>query len=159
LPPFSRGGGERQRLVRPAVLAATVLLVALLAPLALKEEGFLPDALLADERRMLGAALASIALFGAQRHVAAAWRNGRAPPALFTVFGIAVAGASLVLRRTLPAPLCIVSWIGLGAFALAAASRAPRTLVELAALASYAWVSRDAEIPLLLATYVVATVV
>src|SRR5262249_55513199 len=66
---------------------------------------------------------------------------------------------SLVLRRSAPAPFCVVAWIGLGLIPPLAAGRLPRALVELAALASYLWVSRDAEVPIVLATYVVATVV
>jgi hypothetical protein len=75
------------------------------------------------------------------------------------MLGIALACASLVLRRTAPAALCLTAWFGLAVAALLSFGRVPSTLTELLALGSYAWVSRDAEIPLLVTTYVVASIV
>jgi hypothetical protein len=103
---------------------------------------------------MLVAALVTTFLFALERHLV----DPKARPAL-TALGFALAVASLYLRRVAPASVCLALWVASGVATLLLVRRAPRSLVELVGLASYAWVSRDYELPILLASYVLAAAV
>ncbi len=137
-----RGIGPRLALYVPALLVLSLALV--------NTGNFVPSWLQSATHLQLGVALAAIGAFVAVRHV-------RLGSSLAGAIGAgAIAAACLVLRRYVPAPVGLVGW---GLFAIAAAvaiHRKKRAHAELLALASYAWVSRDLEIPLLLASYTVA---
>lgn len=111
---------------------------------------FVPTWLLAAPRLQLAIALTSLVAFAAFRHV----RLG--PKLVGTVATTALAALSLELRRNAPASVCLVGWGLLTILAAVAIHRRQRAYAELLAFASYAWVSRDLEVPLLLASYVVA---
>ena len=161
-PPFGPRASARARLAASAprlALVATLLLA--LAPVGVLEHGYVPAALMSSPGALLAVACAAIILFALERHLAGAGAgggSGRRGPLLLAT-GAAVAIGSLLLRRSAPAPVCLAGWLGLGALALVAWSRRERALAELFALASYAWVSRDAEIPILIASYLVADAV
>ncbi len=156
--PRSDGGApatsEPRKLLPKGRMLLTIVLLAALAPLAYREAEFLPKDLLKDTDALLVAALASIVIFAVERHLIdakARWTT--------TCLGLIAACASLYFRRVAPAPLCFAVWIGAALAAYGAYGRVPRSLVELTALTSYAWVSRDQEIPILLASYVLASAV
>lgn len=145
----------RLRARAPRLLLVALLLLTL-TPLVYRESAFLPKALVATPERTLALAVASILAFAWLRHRAHAAASRALPlPALAAL--TALAAACLVLRRMAPAPICIAGWLGLGVLAPLVFFRGGRLAsVELLALGSYAWVSRDAEIPFLLVTYVIA---
>jgi hypothetical protein len=116
---------------RPAVrraapwrVAAVLALVALLAPLGFAREDFLPLDLARRPGPLLALALASLALLAAWRH-GHARAAGRPAPLGFTLAGLGLALASLVLRRSAPPTVCLAGWIGLGALALALCAERP----------------------------------
>lgn len=135
------------------IALAFAIFVALF-PLSHRLGGYLPQVITASPTRAFGFAIACIVAFPLLRTRAAA--VGKPNP--FFVAGLtAVVLASLWLRRFAPAPVCLVSWLGLGAVAVAYARRGEdQIVVELLAYASYAWVSRDVEVPYLVATHLVA---
>jgi hypothetical protein len=145
--------GWFRALARPRVGFAIVLLLAFV-PLSYQEADFLPKLLRTDVTWMLVAALVTTFLFALERHLV----DPKARPAL-TALGFALAVASLYLRRVAPASVCLALWVASGVATLLLVRRAPRSLVELVGLASYAWVSRDYELPILLASYVLAAAV
>lgn len=139
--------------------ATALVPFAALAPIGLLEHNFIPKLITAWP---LTVALLSIAALGAER----AWRASRGEEAIearraWTLAGVGVliAGASLVLRRFAPAPVCLVGWLGLPVVAAFAWRRDLRPLGELLLLASYAWISRDLELPVLAGTFLVASAV
>jgi hypothetical protein len=146
----------RRRLVRVAGLAPWL---ALLGPIAFRESRFLPRAI-ATPSGLRAAACAAIVVFAAL-HVFRARERRALSVALVgeLALGAALAAAPLWLRLTAPGSLCIAGWLGLAGFAWFAYRRGRRPLAELLALASYGWVSRDAELPILIGTYVVARAV
>ena len=78
------------------------------------------------------------------------------PPLVEALVCMTLAGASLVLRRYASTSLGITGWVLLGLMAAVAVYRKERFFAELLAFGSYAWVSRDLEVPLFLASYMVA---
>jgi hypothetical protein len=111
---------------------------------------FVPPSLLGAPTVQLGFAVASLVAFAAVRH-------RRLRPTLgATASCAALAVACLVLRRAAPPSLCLAGWALCTTLALAAAFGRRRAMAELVGIAAYAWVSRDLEIPFLLATYLVA---
>jgi hypothetical protein len=143
----------RSRLMRIVGLAPWLIL---LAPIAFRESGFLPRAL-ATPTGLRASACAAIALFAALHGIRA--RDRRAlGPALIGQLGVgaAIAMAPLWLRLTAPASVCVAAWLGLAGLAWIAYRRGQPALAELLALGSYGWVSRDAELPILIGTYIVA---
>jgi hypothetical protein len=148
--------GERRRFPRARFVVGAAWL-AVVAPAALFESGYVADALTSRPPLLLAAAIAAIVAFALLRHYREGRARGASPPLWRVLALAAVASACLVLRRYAPAPLCVIAWIGLAIAAVLVLRRGSRTLGELLALASYAWVSRDAEIPLLLATVYIAT--
>jgi hypothetical protein len=95
-------------------------------------------------------ALASLLGFAALRHA-------RLKPAVWGTVGCtAIATLSLMLRRSAPAWVCLLGWGLVAALAAVALYRKQRAYAELLAFGSYAWVSRDLEVPLFLASYMVA---
>ncbi len=148
-----------QRSSWPRIALVALLFVGLL-PLAFREAGYLPRAVETSPDATFALAMVSIGLF--VLFVSLRRRpEVNAPPNLFVVAALgALACLCLFLRRVAPAPLCLVGWFGsaivLVFLAFIAPGRRVRAYIELVALTSYAWVSRDAELPLLLATYAIA---
>ena len=137
-----RSAPSRMALCAPLLLGMSVVCI--------DAGNFAPGWLLNAPRLQLAMALASLLGFALLRHL-------RLGPALRgTLACTAVAVLSLALRRSAPAWLCITCWVLVTALAAVALFRRQRAYAELLAFASYAWVSRDLEVPLFLATYVVA---
>ena len=143
-PPAGRWQTGRARLALVAVL------VLALVPLSFQESNFVPKAIASSPIALRATAWLAIALLAAataRRGTASGFEAGA---------GAFAAALSLELRGVAPAQVCIAAWLGLPFAAIAAARAGRRGLAELLALASYAWVAREAEIPILIATYVVA---
>jgi hypothetical protein len=111
---------------------------------------FSPAWLLAAPRLQLALALACLFAFAAFRHVLLR------PALRGTIACVVVAALSLTLRRSAPAWICLAGWALVAALAAVALHRRQRAYAELLAFGSYAWVSRDLEVPLFLASYMVA---
>ena len=137
-------------------IALVVALYAWMIPVAFRTGGYLP-AVMSSPAAQLALAIGSIMLFTALRLRV----DGSAPKKpLVSLCLLALVLASLYLRRIAPAFVCLPAWLGLGALAVIFAVRGGRRfVVELLALSSYAWVSRDAEFPFLLSTYLIAVLV
>ena len=144
--PFSLAQAPRARWSK---IGWTFVLFLCLIRIAFERYSYLPPFIEGRPDLVLGLALGSIALFAAIRHA-------RKTSLMPTVVGAILAMSCLWLRRSAPAPFCLTAWLSLGALAFLTWRRGDRRLTELLALSSYAWVSRDAEIPALLATYLVA---
>ncbi|MDB5218486.1 MAG: Type phosphodiesterase / nucleotide pyrophosphatase, partial [Myxococcaceae bacterium] len=95
-------------------------------------------------------ALLSLLVFAAVRY-----RRLR-PNLAGTIVCTALAVLSLVLRRHASTSVGIAGWTLLAVLAAVALYRKQRAFAELLAFGSYAWVSRDLEVPLFLASYMVA---
>jgi len=123
---------------RPRLFAVLALLV-FLAPVAFRENNMALKTVLAYP---VPVAIASIVLFGATR----------SSRDVLTVVGVAIASASLLLRRSAPPAVCLAAWITLpiaGVLVLVTGRRRP--LGELLLFAGYLWVSRDLDVPVLVA--------
>jgi hypothetical protein len=143
------------RILRPAL--ALLCLVALL-PAGLREAEYLPRWILTRPSALLALAASAALILGLERGVRARLR-GELHAAPDAIIGAVIAVASLILRRAAPAPVCLAGWIGLPALAFIALRRGRRALAELLLFASYAWVSRDAELPILAAALLFAGLV
>jgi hypothetical protein len=143
------------RLLRPAL--ALLCLLALLRA-GTREAEYLPRWILTRPSALLAAAVTAILILGVERGVRARLR-GEARAAPDAAIGAAIAVASLILRRMAPAPVCLAGWLGLPVAAFIALRRGRRALAELLLFASYAWVSRDAELPILAAALLFAGLV
>lgn len=121
-----------------------------LAIVCIDAGNFVPTWLLAADRLQLGAAIGSVIAFAIVRQ-----KRLRAPVGAVAAL-VVLAAASLVLRRVAPAVVCLSGWALLASASAIALLRRRRAIAELLVIASYAWVSRDLEIPLLLASYLVA---
>jgi hypothetical protein len=133
---------SRMALYGPPLLAVSVVCV--------DAGNFSPAWLLAAPRLQLAMALVCLFVFAALRHV-------RLKPALWgTIACTFIAALALVLRRSAPAWVCLIGWGLVAALAAVALHRRQRAYAELLAFGSYAWVSRDLEVPLFLASYMVA---
>jgi hypothetical protein len=140
--PWAKAAWRRVFLYVPPLVALSVVCI--------DAGNFTPEWLLTMPRLQLGVALASVAAFAAMRHA-------RLRPALFgTIACAALAALSLVLRRHVPASVGLAGWGLLAVVASVALYRRKRAYAELLAFASYAWVSRDLEVPFFFASYVVA---
>lgn len=121
-----------------------------LAVVCIDAGNFVPTWLQAMPGLQLAVAFATLVAFAVVRHL-------RLRPSLAgTIACTAVAAFSLELRRNAPASICLAGWGLLAVLAAVALYRKQRAFAELLAFASYAWVSRDLEVPLFLASYVVA---
>jgi hypothetical protein len=139
---WTRPAASRVALYGPPLLVASVVCI--------DAGNFTPGWLIAAPRLQLGMALATLFAFAALRHA-------RLAPALRgTLVCTAVATLALILRRSAPAWLCLAGWGLVAALAAVALYRRQRAYAELLAFGSYAWVSRDLEVPLFLASYMVA---
>lgn len=137
-----RGLGARLGFVLPLVILFCVACI--------DAGNFVPAWLQQAPRAHLAAALVSISAFTAVRH-----RRLRAP--LASVLGFAgIAVVCLLLRRYVPVAVGLSAWGLVTVAAGVAILRKQRAHAELLGLAAYAWVSRDLEIPFLLAGYLVA---
>lgn len=143
---------------RPGHALLLLGLVAALWRLGFTDATFLPAALAPGSTALLAAAVLSIGVIAVERGSRAAAR-GEAWAWRDAALGAAVAITSLALRRSGPAPLCITGLVGMPVAAFFAWRRGRRALAELLLLGSYAWVSRDGELPILAATLVVASAV
>ena len=133
----------------PRTLLAWLPLAAL-AVVCIDAGNFVPTWLQSAPGLQLAAAFASLVAF-------AAFRHARLRPTLpGTVICTALAALALVLRRSAPAWACLGGWALFTVLAAVAIHRKQRAFAELLAFGSYAWVSRDLEVPLFLASYVVA---
>lgn len=161
LPPVAERARIAGRVPRLVVIGA---LLALLSPLLWRDQGCLPTPLTRTADSAAWTAWVSIGIFAAARAARVAWSRStdasrRRLVIVETAAGAAIAIASLALRRVLPAEACIALWIGLLPVAVVVWRKGRRELAELVALGSYAWVAREPEIPILLATYAVALAV
>jgi len=139
---WKRPAPSRMALYGPPLLAVSVVCI--------DAGNFSPAWLEASPRLQLAMALGCLLAFAVFRHV-------RLKPALWgTIACTALAALSLVLRRSAPAWVCLAGWGIVAALAAVALYRRQRAYAELLAFGSYAWVSRDLEVPLFLASYVVA---
>ena len=167
LPRAAPGGSARPWLSSAPRLAFAGALVLMLLPVAYRTTDFLPSALRSSEARLFAAACAAIAVLTLDRYLDARARPPAAPAggshparaavALPLVAGAVVVVLSLLLRRLAPPALCLAAWLSLPIAAALAWRSGRRALAELLALGSYAWVARDAEVPILVATYLVAS--
>jgi hypothetical protein len=141
-------------------VALTAVLLALMIPVGIANQGYLPSALTGKEVPRLAMALASLTLLAVARHheERMAGRAARGDAMLLAV-GVAAAFGSLILRPRAPAPLCIALWVLMPIAAWLAWTRGRHVLGELLSLASYAQVARDDELPVLVASYLVARAV
>jgi hypothetical protein len=137
------GAAAPGRLLAWAPLAA-------LALVCIDAGNFVPTWLQSLPSLQLAVAFASLVGF-------AAFRHARLRPSLAgTVVCTALAALALELRRSAPAWACLAGWALFTVLAAVAIHRRQRAFAELLAFGSYAWVSRDLEVPLFLASYVVA---
>lgn len=137
------GALSRSRLVTWPALAA-------LAVVCIDAGNFVPTWLQSAPGVQHALAFVCLAAFAVVRHL-------RLRPSLpGTVICTALAALSLELRRSAPAWVCLAGWALFAIAAVAAIHRKERAFAELLAFGSYAWVSRDLEVPLLLASYMVA---
>lgn len=132
----------RMALYWPALLVVSVVCI--------DAGNFTPEWLSASPRLQHGMALGSIGAFAAIRHLRLR------PPLVKTIVCTAVAVLSLELRRSAPAAACLIGWAAVSVAAGVAIRRRDRIAAELLAFGAYAWVSRDLEVPLFLASYLVA---
>jgi len=139
---------RRTRWTRSAVL---VLLLACLAPSGFMAHGYVPPLLASGEAPLLIVGCAAILAFTVSRRRGAEGRDAIAI-ALSGVFAM----ACLVGRHLAPPAVCVATWCAAPVGALLAFRRGNRSVGELFVLASFTWVSRDIEIPLLLASAVLA---
>ena len=121
-----------------------------LAVVCIDAGNFVPTWLQNATNLQLALAAASLVAFAAVRHVRLR------PPLIGTIGCTALAALALELRRVAPAPVCLVGWAALAVLAAVAIRRKQRAYAELLAFGSYAWVSRDLEVPLFFASYLVA---
>ncbi|HRI63663.1 MAG TPA: alkaline phosphatase family protein [Polyangium sp.] len=142
------------RRASPYRLVTALLVLIALIPVGISEKGFIPTFFDNSPKVLFLFASGSIALFATLGK--SAEPDYQLNP--FKQMGlVAIAVASLWMRRMAPAPICLAGWLGLGvAAAMLAIQGGRRAYVELLALGSFAWVSRDAELPLFVATYVIA---
>lgn len=139
---WSSSTASRIALYGPLLLGVSVVCV--------DAGNFSPAWLLAAPRLLLAIALGSLLVFAVVRHL-------RLESPLFrTVAGVSVATLSLLMRRSAPAWVCLVGWGVVAVLAAVALYRRERALAELLGFGSYAWVSRDLEVPFFLASYMVA---
>ena len=139
---WSRPAASRVALYGPPLLGVSVVCI--------DAGNFSPAWLLAAPRLQLGMALVSLLVFAALRHVRLK------PPLYRTIAGLSIAALSLLLRRSAPAWVCLAGWGLVAALAAVALHRRDRASAELLGFGSYAWVSRDLEVPFFLASYLVA---
>jgi hypothetical protein len=121
-----------------------------LAVVCIDAGNFVPSWLQNATGIQLALAAASLVAFAAVRHVRLR------PPLIGTIVCTALAALALELRRVAPAPVCLAGWAVLAILAVVAIRRKQRAYAELLAFGSYAWVSRDLEVPLFFASYLVA---
>jgi hypothetical protein len=146
----SAGGPTRtMRAVAGSRLVSWPALVAL-AVVCIDAGNFVPNWLQNATGLQLALAAGSLVAFAAVRYVRLR------PPLIGAVACTALAALALVLRRVAPAPVCLVGWAALAVLAAVAIRRKQRAYAELLAFGSYAWVSRDLEVPLFFASYLVA---
>jgi hypothetical protein len=148
--PTSEGFPWAWRSVAPSRLALYGLPLLGASVVCIDAGNFTPAWLEAAPRVELTIAFVSLFAFAGLRHA-------RLKPALWgTVTCALIAAASLALRRSAPAYVCLAGWAVVTLLATVALYRRRRSYAELLAFGSYAWVSRDLEVPFFLATYLVA---
>ncbi len=141
--PLARASAERRW-----TIAGTMLLLLLLAPIAFRENGgILPIVI----KYPVPSALLALVMLGAVRS------RGEAPA--LTVVGIAIAAASLWFRRSAPPALCLAAWITLPIAGVLLLRGRTRILGELLLVSGYMWVSRDIDVPVLVAIIVLSDIV
>lgn len=85
--------------------------------------------------------------------------NDRATTAALTALGVVVASLSLYGRTHAPPTLCLYAWLGLPFLAALAWVRGRRAFAEMLAMAAYAWVSREFDMPVVVAIILLASAV
>ena len=149
LPANPGGAGHLMRAIAGSHLVSWPSLLAL-AVVCIDAGNFVPGWLQNATGLQLALAFGSLFAFAAVRYV-------RLRPSLVgTVACTALAALALELRRHAPASVCLAGWAVLGALAAVALYRKQRAFAELLAFGSYAWVSRDLEVPIFFASYMVA---
>jgi hypothetical protein len=137
------------RVAAPSRLVTWTSLAAL-AVVCVDAGNFVPTWLQSAPALQNAVALLCLAAFAAVRHA-------RLRPSLpATVICAALAALALELRRSAPASIGVAGWALFAVAAAVAIHRKQRLFAELLAFGSYAWVSRDLEVPLFLASYLVA---
>jgi hypothetical protein len=140
-----------------AIVWAVVLAVAF-APSAFVENFGIPKLISQAPFVPAVVAIVVLALERTTREVRAR-RDGATTTWLLGAAGAGAAVLSLVGRRTAPELVCVVAWLGLPLLAAWAWSRGRRAFGELLFVASYAWVSRDFDLPVLVAIVLFASAV
>lgn len=138
---------------------AVIALLALVHPIGIREGDFFPRTLLQSPPALLTIAIASTLIIAVERGLRAR-QSGERRAYSDAALGVAVVIVSLFLRRAAPPLVCLAGWLSLPLVALVAyTSYRRRVLAELLLLASYAWVSRDVELPIFAATLLIAGLV
>jgi hypothetical protein len=128
------------------------VLMALLYRVGFKAQNHLPEFIRNDDLLRPALALACIPIFAFFRH-----RSDDRATLATTAVAAGLALASLWFRRSAPVEVCLLGWGGLAAAAIVVITRrGPQATAELLLLGSWAWVSRDNEVWVVVVTYLLA---
>ncbi len=141
---------------KAAPVAAALAMLLCFAPSAFVENFGIPTLITKAPFIPAVLALAVLGFERAKREI----ENRNAEPTstrLLAALGVVVAALSLYGRRNAPPTLCLVAWLSLPLFAAFAWFRGRRSLAEMLLMAAYAWVSRDFDLPVVVAMLLLAS--